>query len=766
MCAIVWSGCGPGAAPDDRGPVEAPRFGDRRVHLDLLAERHLADVDHGGLYVDFGTPARMKYTLGNWRTGFGRDRREGSTTFSTIQAETARLYFAIDRAERLTLRLRARSSIARTMKPYLDGTALATVRLEAGAGFRDYDVAVPASAVVRGEASLLLRLTPARDGDSAAPVALDSLRVIAGTPDPSERYDAPDYPSLAAAVRAGGVRRRALVVRVPTTLSWYVDVPPHASLAFGVAADDDPPAGTTVTVSITPDGGSSSEIFARAVSARWQDATLPLDRWTGRVVRLELGARGPASTVRVGWSAPAVLVPPAPRRAAPLVRPRNVVLVLVDTLRADRVRAIAERTRVQTPALDRLAREGAVFTAAQANESWTLPSTSSILTGLSPTTHGVRTGDSRLPAGATPLSETLRDAGFETAAFVSSVLIIERLGFDRGWSLFRNFSTEDLPTVAEPVFRDAGEWIEQHARERFFVYVHTIDPHAPYAPPDEYLRLYDSADYAGPIVPAATARLVDAAQRNPFATTFAPRDRERLEALYDGEISYHDHHLGELIARLERIGVLDETLFVLVADHGEELGDHASWGHGHTVYQELLRVPLVMRFPGAIRAGQRVDATVSAMDLMPTVLELLGVRAPRGVEAQSVLGYVRDARPLGPAVAFSELHEEHRVVRAGRWKLAVQGVAPTFFDLASDPGEQHPLGPAAHSIARRYCRILLGQFLGAGNRAEWLAATPSGPGLSLPHEHASTIDAEQCRRLAALGYATAGCPGAPVTPAP
>ena len=751
--------------PNDRPADEPSVFRNLRTHLDLLELPHLADVDHHGLYVDFGTPARLKYTIGNWRTGFGHDEAAGATTFTPIESQTGRIYFPVDHPGALTLRLRARTYGTRNMQLYLNNKPLPSVRFTEGAELRDYDVAVPAESVVRGENYLLMRFGGTTHvGDRDLAIALDSLRVIEGAPDPSESFSAPVFGELATEVRVGGVQRRALAVRAPTTLSWYVEVPPGGKLGFGLAAEGEPPSVATAKIVVTPDGGPPQEIFSRAVTGRWSDTVLPLERWVGQAVRIDMRVEGRGGAGRVGWSTPAILVPPRPDPAERHPA-KNVVLLLIDTMRADHLQPFNAATRVRAPSIARIAQEGTIFTSAQSPENWTKPATASILTGLWPMTHRAKTDEARLPAAATLLSEMLKEADFATASFIANGFVSDRFGFNQGWDVYHNYIRDNRPTEAEAVFRDAGDWIEQHKSERFFAYVHTIDPHVPYDPPAQYLRMYDGREYLGQVLPRQTADLLERAKRNPPAVVFDESDRRRLEALYDGEVSYHDHHLGEFIDRLDRLHVLADTLFVVVADHGEEFADHGSWGHGHTMYQELLHVPLMFRLPGSVPAAQRIDTTVSSMDLLPTILDTVGLPVPQNVEARSLVGFIRGNPPPGPAVAFSEFLDDRRVIRAGRWKLILRGPIPTLFDLQTDPGEQHELRLEDHPVAMRYCRVLIGQFLGVENRAHWLSADQSAPGAELQQENA-VVDPEMCRQLGALGYANAACRAQAAPPPP
>jgi arylsulfatase A-like enzyme len=234
--------------------------------------------------------------------------------------------------------------------------------------------------------------------------------------------------------------------------------------------------------------------------------------------------------------------------------------------------------------------------------------------------------------------------------------------------------------------------------------------------------------------------------------SFGPADRRRLEALHDAEISYHDHQLGRFLARLESLGVADDTLLVITSDHGEEFDEHGSWGHGHSIFQELLGVPLVFHRPGAVPSGRRVPHAVSTMDIPQTLLELTGVSGLERAEGRSLLPDLLGDAPVGPQVAFSDFQEIRRVARAGRYKLVVRAnLSSVLFDLGDDPGEQREREVHELPIAGRYARILLGQFLGARHRGQWLRARQDevAPLEAEDAEMDETIRAQ----LRALGYA-------------
>ncbi|MCB9591465.1 MAG: sulfatase [Sandaracinaceae bacterium] len=714
------------------------------MQSDLLELSHLADIDHHGLFIDFGGPARAKYTVGNWGSGWGADGADGDVTF-TYAGDTARVYFPSARATELTLRLSVRPVGSHRMQVYMNGESIRGVVLGDDDQFADYDVRIPAEHVQAGENYLLLRFGGTRDVDGAAvAAAVGSIRVIEGTPDPNEDFAPPQWDTLVSAVELGGLERRALAFRAPTTLSYYLEVPDGGRLVFGLGAEG---TGAMARVFVTPEGGERNEIFHARPGPSWSDQALSLGGYSGQVVRLELEVSGDTAG-RVAWSTPSIMVEPPEVMERPEPA-QNVVVLLVDTLSAQRLRAYNPSSPVQTPHLDRFAQAGVVFEQAQSAENWTKPSCASVLTGLTPMTHGAKTSEARLPDSAELVSEAFHAEGFATGSFIANGYVSDRFGFDQGWDSYNNFIRDGRSTEAEAVFREAGNFIEQHRDGRFFVYIQTIDPHVPYDPPGSFLGMYDSSDYSGRVQPRQTADLLEQAKRGRI--TFNEADQVRLEALHNGEISYHDHFFGEFLARLESLGVAEDTLVIVTADHGEEFQEHGSYGHGHSIFQELIGVPLMIRMPGG-PAGRRVAHTVSTMNVAQTALDLAGIQGMARAEGRSLVPDMLGAVPVGPQVAFSDFQEIRRVARSGRYKLVTRSnLSSVIFDLEADPSEQHEREVAEMPIAGRYTRILLGQYLGATNRGQWLRAQQEALG-PLETEEADMDDTIRAQ-LRALGYA-------------
>jgi choline-sulfatase len=760
-CICITPACGKKETPApteqaaelDR-PADQPKvFQQYSTHFDLWEHAHLAEVDHHGLYIELGGPTRAKYTFGDWRSGFGKDGRSGADSFTYVSSDTARIYFQVEKPEPLVLRLRLKPLGTAVVTAYLNQEALPSTRLS-GEDFRDYDVSVPVEKLVAGENRLMLRFggTKLIDGETLS-AALASVRVMRQADASAESFSPPRLSELKTETAVGGVQRRALAVRMPTTLSFFVEVPEGGKLGFGVGVAGDAPKQARASVTVTPEGGAPKQVFKADLSGKWRDEVVGLEEFAGKIVRLDLRAEGEAGLGRVAWSTPALLVPPKPL-AGSAKRAKNVVVVLIDTMRARSLRPFNAQTRVKTPVLDKIAQEGAVFEATQAPENWTKPSTASLLTGLFPATHGAKTDAAMVPKSATLLSEALKEAGFSTGSFIANGYVSDKFGFNQGWDKYTNYIREKKSTEAENVFKEAGDWVEQHKGERFFAYVHTIDPHVPYDPPDEFLRMYMKGDYAGPVAPRKTPDQLAEAKKVPPKMTFSAADQEYLKDLYDGEVSYHDHYLGLFVERLKQLGVYDDTVFVITADHGEEFNEHGSWGHGHSVYQELLWIPYIVRFPGVVPAGRRIAQTVSSMSVYPTVLEAAGVNPPSALEDKSKLAWLRGGAPPALPVAFSDFLDDRRVIRAGRYKLILRGTSATFFDLQDDPTEQKELDRSNFPVASRYTAILLGQFLGARDRRTWLSGE-QGQGVRFDRENAN-IDETLREQLKAIGYAGDG----------
>jgi arylsulfatase A-like enzyme len=440
--------------------------------------------------------------------------------------------------------------------------------------------------------------------------------------------------------------------------------------------------------------------------------------------------------------------PAAPRQAEPAQRFPNVVILTIDTLRADHLSSYGYR-RPTTPNIDRLLAAGARFTGARTVEPLTTPALGAMLTSLYPHEHGATRNGMRLRPGLPSLARTLRERGYRTAAFVGNWTLKDRLsGFAEHFERYEEVFTRKRwlglfkdEATAEDLTDAALAWLAgiQKQRGPFLLWVHYVDPHAPY-------RLHEEV----------TAQL-GLAGRNGLSKA----DR------YDSEIAFADRHLGRLLAAFEGDPELRaNTLFVFAGDHGESLGEHGDWGHGRNLYEPALHIPLGIAWAGHVRPGATVDAPAMNLDVPPTVLGLLGLRglpAPagfRGFDWTAVLEGAAPTREERERVTAFEAHrgavlpsreaaearrngllavgvmsgERKAILRIGEGRIGEGKEA--LFDLAGDPRETRPLTPDPQ-LARRL--------------AAWLAEVRRGLAAAegLPP---TALGAEDAARLRALGY--------------
>jgi arylsulfatase A-like enzyme len=414
-----------------------------------------------------------------------------------------------------------------------------------------------------------------------------------------------------------------------------------------------------------------------------------------------------------GLAAGAYLLRPEPARP-------NLLVIGIDTLRADRLGCYGY-PRPTSPNIDALAKDAVLFEQAISQAPWTLPAFASMFTGLLPSTHGAGRGKGwtcdRMRPGHDTLAVLLRQAGWRTASYVTNGWVSSGAGMTEGIDPADTYAwLESDKTQAA-----AMKWIREHRDERFFMFLHAVDPHAPYEPSEK-----DRTAVGVRVDEATIRRIADTtANKRPLAE-LSPSDRAAVSDLYDAEVHQVDRRLGELFAMLKELDLFDRTIIVVVSDHGEELLDHGRLGHGHTLFDELLHVPLIVRFPGGRWAG-RVPAQVRTMDLFPTLLQALDLPVPDGLDAQSLLPVVRNEpeAPL-PAVAPAEFLWEGHEVKAVRRPTAKVLLTPAtgelrWYDLAKDPKERAPLrgvgGAGAalqedieHSFGARLDGMLLSAF--------------------------------------------------------
>jgi len=411
----------------------------------------------------------------------------------------------------------------------------------------------------------------------------------------------------------------------------------------------------------------------------------------------------------------------------------NVLLIVVDTLRRDHVGSYGYERGV-TPHIDRLASDSVRYENAYSQAPWTTPSVGALLASRYPSMLGIKSDRSILPDSLVMLPEVLRDAGWTTGAVVSHDFCSSEWGFAQGFDFFDEENIFGHVGASSPgVTEKALGFIAKHAGEPFFLWLHYFDPH------NEYLihqgfGYRRSRRYRGP---------VDG--RNSFhglrevADSLGPADWAEMRRRYDSEIAFTDHHIGRVLERLRELDLYDDTLVIFTSDHGEEFGDHGFMGHAHTLYQELVHVPLLIKFPG--EKPRVTEEPAALVDIHPTVLDVLGLEASPGAVGRSLLG-PDGGSAAGNRVLFTETSRNGvlRAAIAGRYKLVknLEDGRFALYDLENDASERTDLSAEIESLQPGLRPVL----------EEWVRRMSESEPEALERE----LSAAEIEQLKSLGY--------------
>ncbi len=475
--------------------------------------------------------------------------------------------------------------------------------------------------------------------------------------------------------------------------------------------------------------------------------------WLALVCTLAGACDRPAAT-RDGAEGPIV------RRIDPSRPLPNIVLVSIDSLRYDHLGCYGY-SKPTSPAIDALAEQGVRCELAVSTTSWTLPAHAALFTGQYDSTHGVVDNGLRLAESRTTLAEVLRAAGYRTAGFFGGPYLHPVYGLAQGFDSWESCMSASEGATPEHVVdqilstHDAGShaditgprtlaaverWCAARVKDPtdkrpFFVFLHLWDVHHDYIPPPEYARRFDP-DYTG----ALDVR--DLTRNEAISGLMPARDLEHLIALYDAEIRFTDDNLKAMLEALRRLSRAEDTLIAIVSDHGEEFFEHGGKGHQRTLYREVVRVPLVFSWPGHLGPARRVAPLVRLVDVMPTLIGLAGLEAPREGEGRDVSAWLRGGE-LAPAPALMQLSVDGRDVRAlaqGLEQVVREGGNSAYNGL-------HRLDTVADE--RAGSRSLLEELRALERELDvsrtWLKTLGAGA-------EPIRVDAELARRLKALGY--------------
>ena len=589
------------------------------------------------------------------------------------------------------------------------------------------------------------RLYPTDKGGSK--VELDYIRFLSESSYFSDKkIGVDDY-------EIGSEVRRVIFTHSPGSIVYRLTMPLGSFLSFGAGIiDTNVPTDFEITLEAN---GNVERIYAKRVQEKkWDDAKIDMSRWQGNEVVITFKT----SSEKVGgvafWSNPVLWQ----KKERP-----NVIVYVIDCLRADHVGAYGYK-RPTTPHIDNFAKDGALFLNAYSQATWTRSSVTSLMTSQYLSTHKVDWAGKKLSDSVDTIADVMRGQGYRTVIITDNENAGVEPNLDQGFEqVFLKGSSEDDNRVSKNI-STITNWLKSNATDdhrNFFMYIQTLELHSPYLPPQPYDKLYDP-DYKGVV---SEGRRFDIKELR----RLSQRDIDHLIALYDGLLNFADKRFNSLIETLKAIGVYDNTIIIVTSDHGEAFNEHGLWMHGIDPYQQVIRVPLIIRFPSLVPAGRVVDENVQLIDIAPTILHMIGLQPEDDFQGLSLLPLIKKQNidMYKNRTVFTESKSKVALID-GKYKFIMNrpvnrdasGIERIFrnyvldyidfwkthklFDLGNDPAEKYNIAGREPSKSKVYKKSVV-QWLEAQDRSG-LTERDSEP------RDIQKIDPKVQEELEALGY--------------
>lgn len=679
LLAVAVAACGNKESPDKGGAAsavpgessggdqkavpQAPARGPEHPVFSLTDNRLAGHLQRGGgLVVLPGSAGFAKYLRFGGRSVPWKLREDaGGIKVGVIKSKSAGITVPLTAPQASgTIRIRARSTGTQRLGVRVNGKKDKEVTTELADGWSTAELAVPAGALEAGENEILFFA-----GKAGLEVAWIQVGGAAARDEAPVVYD-PGKKSLVLGEREG--------------VAWYVTVPDKGL----VTADLDLP-GCTVEVQAIPDGGG-----AVAGKLTGKGSAVDLGKLAGKPARLELVLGG---CPRAQLANAALVVP----GAAPVFKrgpaPKHVVLWVMDSLRADRVRTIiGESARPEVPVMDQLAQSSAVFTQTYVQGNETKCSHASMWTSLYPVNHKMIPPNSKIDPKWVTIEEVAKNAGLMASGVSANGYITPDRGFGEKWDKFRNHIHQGGGLRAEDVLSKAIDSISQPTTP-WFLYLGTIDTHVSWRVKDPWIQKYDPQPYTGRFKEEASG--IDMGKVAAGSLKITDRDKKRIIAIYDSNVSYQDQQVGVLLAKLKEWGVADDTMFFIIADHGDEQFEDGRVGHGGSILETLVHVPFFIHYPPMVPAG-KITEGAEVVDIVPTMADALGVKPDENWQGESLLPLVNGVGRGYPRMTLATKYENAHAGRMGQWKAYYAGGGKgALYDVVKDPVDL-----AAHDVAK------------------------------------------------------------------
>lgn len=714
-----------GAAANTGGTTGNPR----RAVFDLVANRLLSHVEtRGGLLLHAGSAGFVRYTHFARPTPTWKQRVSVDGVMTALAQSSARLHIPLtpSLAQGKSVWIRLKSQAAQRVRLEREGKSAAAMQgaatsvsptppIEASIkpGWQTIELKVPPELLHAGENALVLTFGgagtwPTGGGATARGAAAVQWIQVGGSEPPAEGA----VPKL--------LDKGMLLIPRNGALHYFVQVPKGGALRVSGRGNGCVLRATTEREANRGGSGKDIPLDGSAVALSGAD----------EVRRLSLSATGSCGQVEITEAA---LLAEGPAATLRLVeKPRNVVIWLSDDTRADKYKLWNKSSRVETPVLDKFSTEATRFAVAYSQGNESRVSHASLFTGLYPAQHKFINDKAVLSSEFSLITEAVKPAGLYTIGHIANGYITKRWGFGDGWDLLKNHIHEGGGLKGEDLVGAAKTFLTKNpaGKKPFFLYLGTIDAHVSWRAHEPWLSKYDVGAYSGPFVKGCMDPQLDRIVGGQLQIT--ARDRQRVIALYDSDVSYNDQQFGALLDLLKQTGHQNDTMIVFTSDHGEEFWDHGRIGHGQSLRQELIHVPLWIYYPPLFPGGRVVEEGAELVDILPTITEALGVPTPKEVQGESLIAVAQGVTSGYPRPAIASQYELSHTMRLGRYKLLVSGGGQVkLFDGHHDLAEAKDLA-ATDPIALRFVTDAMSLWLayqGQWKKSRWGVASNHLPAL-------------------------------------
>ncbi|HET6267985.1 MAG TPA: sulfatase [Acidobacteriota bacterium] len=721
----------------------------KKEETDLLANPDLVEQISDTTRLDLGVPENKEAL---WRGWAAVKTDTDGTTAAETYSKTATIRFGcLNRADK-TILIRCRTipgcSPSQLILPMINGHKLRGQRIIPT--FGTYSFAAPASAFVLGVNALTFTFAIPKDSP-VQKIGADFDFVHFGRVEEG-------MSSFQNVIRKGYFSTSHAILGPPSSLlNLYTKVPGNAKLNMEFGFKGKRGSSEQFSISVEDESKKRTELgsatlFDGIISRPSTSKTFDLKPYAGKIVRISLSAEPVPNTLKphsIFWSDVSMKgqIPPSEiQTAAPLYKDKkpNIIIYLVDALRPDHLESYGYKIPT-SPNIQNFSKDAAVFDNAYSQVSWTRSSVASIQTGLYPSSHLVEDRLDTLPEYLPTLPGELRKNGYRAVGFITNGNISALFHFDRSFDdyirLGESLKRKEIHAQSGTLFETVSKYVSMKispTSQPAFLYVHATDTHAPYTPDPQFQLTLPNCNADDPAV------------YNPdknFRPTneYTPEQIACIISLYDSEVLRSDYYFGQFLDLLKKKNLYDNSIIILTADHGESFFEHRVWGHGKTLYESDIRVPLIIRFPQNRFAGEHITQNVRHIDLFPTLLNAIGAPYPKGLQGTSLLPLVENPRNSEPPV-FSELaldtHHLKAMVDDGyKMILNESNSRIEMYDLRNDPLETTDVAHQ-HQVRFHYMRVELTRWADEMNQRKATLRKPRG----------AQLDPDTAEALKALGY--------------